>query len=193
VVPATTPPPKGTGSPSHPGGYKHRGRHPFLRHPLGSQNKSLDLMTAAPITNLRAGRHSCFDRLVVDLHAKGANYSVRYLRVVLNQGEGAPIPLRGSARLENVVKALINDVNTGAQTFHFANRKELSNVKGFAPLRQVSFGGSFEGYTTIGLGSGRVCRCVPSSSTAQAVGAALSSTSRTTGDPTIRRYAALAS
>jgi hypothetical protein len=125
---------------------------PFCGINWGSQNKSLDLMTAAPITNVWTGRHACFDRLVVDVHGKGANYSVRYLRVVLNQGEGAPIPLRGGARLEIVVRAPINDINTGAQTYHFANRKELSNVTGFAAFRQVSFGGSFEGYTTIGLG-----------------------------------------
>lgn len=118
----------------------------------GSQSNVLDRMTTAPITNVRTGRHACFDRLVVDLRGKRANYSVRYLKSVPNQGEGAPIPLRGGAKLEIVLKAPAYDVNTGAQTYHFDNPKELTNVTGFSTLRQVAFGGSFEGHTTIGLG-----------------------------------------
>jgi hypothetical protein len=125
---------------------------PFCGIHWGSLGKSLDRMTSAPITNVRTGRHACFDRLVVDLRGKGANYSVHYVDAVLNQGQGAPIPLRGGARLEIVVKAPDHDINTGVQTYHFGNPTELSNVTGFSTFRQVAWGGSFEGYTTIGLG-----------------------------------------
>src|SRR5665647_2352190 len=38
----------------------------------GSLTKSLSHMTSAPITNVRAGRNACFDRMVVDLRGKGA-------------------------------------------------------------------------------------------------------------------------
>jgi hypothetical protein len=125
---------------------------PFCGIHWGSQNKLLNRHAATPITNVRAGRHACFDRLVVDLRGKnGASYSVRYVRAVRNQGQGAPIPLRGGARLEIVITAPTYDANN-IQTYRFANRKELNNVTGFATFRQVGYGGSFEGYTTIGLG-----------------------------------------
>jgi hypothetical protein len=78
---------------------------PFCGIYWGSLGKSLDRMTTAPITNVRTRTRACFDRLVVDLRGKGVIYSVRYVQAVLNQGQGAPIPLRGGARLEIVVKA----------------------------------------------------------------------------------------
>lgn len=125
---------------------------PFCGMTWGSLAKSGNGLTAAPITNVRAGRHACFDRLVVDLAGRGAGYSVRYVNAVLDQGQGAPIPLRGGARLEIVVKAPAYDINTGAATYRFNNPKELGNVAGYSTLRQVAWGGSFEGHTTIGLG-----------------------------------------
>src|SRR5450759_3692217 len=63
----------------------------------GSLTKSLNRMTPDPITNVRAGRHTCFDRMVVDVRGKGAGYTVRYVAKVLSQGKGAVIPLRGGA------------------------------------------------------------------------------------------------
>lgn len=125
---------------------------PFCGITWGSLAKTGNGMTTAPITNVRTGRQACFDRLVVDLRGKGAGYSVRYVNAVLNQGQGAPIPLRGGARLEIVVKAPDYDINTGAVTYRLNNPKELSNVAGYSTFRQVAWGGSFEGYTTIGLG-----------------------------------------
>lgn len=118
----------------------------------GSLPRSLNRMTSAPITNVRAGRQACFDRLVVDLRGRGAGYSVRYVSQVLSQGEGAVVPLRGGARLSVVITAPAYDINTGGSTYHPANRRELVNVAGFSTFRQVAWGGTFEGYTTIGLG-----------------------------------------
>ena len=121
--------------------------HPFT-NPVGAPGAGVDA-----ITNLRTGRHACFDRLVIDLGTRGgAHYSVRYVNAVVGQGQGATIPLRGGARLEIVLMAPAYDPNTGAQTYHFTNARELSNVAGYPTFRQVAYGGSFEGYTTIGLG-----------------------------------------
>ena len=44
------------------------------------------------------------------------------------------------------------DINTGVSTYHPANGNELVDVAGFRTLRQLVYGGSFEGYTTIGVG-----------------------------------------
>ena len=118
----------------------------------GSLTKSLNRMTTASITNVRAGRHACFDRMVVDLKGKGAGYTVQYVPQVLSEGRGAVVPLRGGARLAVVIKAPAYDVNTGTSTYNFANSRELVNVAGFSVFRQVASGGSFEGQTTIGLG-----------------------------------------
>ena len=118
----------------------------------GSLPKSLNRMTSAPITNVRAGRQACFDRLVVDLRGRGAGYTVRYVTRVLSQGQGAVVPLRGGVRLSIVITAPAYDINTGLATYHPANRRELVSVAGFSTFRQVAWGGTFEGYTTIGLG-----------------------------------------
>lgn len=118
----------------------------------GSLTKSLNRMTTAPISNVRAGRNACFDRMVVDLRGRGAGYTVRYVSRVLSQGQGAVVPLRGGARLDVVITAPTYDINTGAWTYNTANSRELVNVAGFSTFRQIASGGSSEGYTTVGLG-----------------------------------------
>jgi hypothetical protein len=87
---------------------------------------------------VRAGQHACFDRLVLDLDARRVSYTVQYGQV-LSQGQGLPVPLRGGAALDIVVRAA-------------ADRRLGAAVSGFQTFREVGFGGSFEGYTTIGLG-----------------------------------------
>lgn len=118
----------------------------------GSLTKTLNRTTTAPITNVRAGRHACFDRMVVDLKRTGAGFTVQYVSQVLTEGGGQVIPLRGGAKLAVVVKAPTYNVNTGVSTYNPANKSELVNVAGYSTFRQVAYGGSFEGYTTIGLG-----------------------------------------
>jgi hypothetical protein len=118
----------------------------------GSLAKSLNRLSTAPITNVRAGRNTCFDRLVVDIRGRGAGYTARYVSQVLNQGQGAVVPLRGGAKLDVVIKDPAHNINTGAPTYRPANSRELVNVAGFSTFRQIASGGSFEGYTTIGLG-----------------------------------------
>ncbi len=118
----------------------------------GSLTKSLHRMTTASITNVRAGRNTCFDRMVVDLTGKGAGYTVQYVSRVISEGQGAVVPLRGGARLAVAIMAPAYDINTGRSTYNPANGRELVNVAGFSTFRQIASGGSFEGHTTIGLG-----------------------------------------
>lgn len=102
------------------------------------------------LVNVRAGRHDCYDRLVLDIAGSGT-VRVRYVAAVAHQGTGAPIPLRGGAFLE-IITGPAYDVNTGAPTYAPADPCELVNVSGWQTFRQVAYGGSFEGATTIGLG-----------------------------------------
>ncbi|GAB97438.1 hypothetical protein BJY21_002853 [Kineosphaera limosa] len=105
------------------------------------------------LTGVRAGRHSCFDRVVVDLDGTLANkgYSVRYVRSVTQDGSGNRVPLRGGAAIAVVIGAPAYDAK-GQPTYRPRNPAELVNTRGFRTLRQAAFAGSFEGQTTLGLG-----------------------------------------
>ena len=104
------------------------------------------------VRNVRAGRHECFDRLVVDLARapRYSAYSVRYSPVE-RQGSGTPIPLRGAADLEIVLQTHAND-GAGRSTIALPTPGEVVDVRGFRTFRQVAWGGSHEGQTTLGLG-----------------------------------------
>jgi hypothetical protein len=114
--------------------------------------KAAGAMSVAPIVDVRAGQHACYDRLVVDIAGARGGSHVRYVPAVHTQARGDALRLRGGALLEIVVLDPANNVNTGAATYRPANKNELVNVNGWRTFRQVADGGSFEGYTTIGLG-----------------------------------------
>lgn len=124
---------------------------PYCEITWGSLAKTAGALSTAEVTNVRAGRHDCYDRLVVDLHGSPAGYTVQYVAAVRAQGSGAVVPLRGGAFLEIVMMNPSYDA-AGNSTYNPANRRELVNVTGWRTFRQVAAGGSFEGYTTFGLG-----------------------------------------
>ena len=109
--------------------------------------------SASHLVNVRAGRHTCFDRMVVDLDGPASGYSVRYVSQVLTDGAGQVIPLAGGAKLEITIRAPSND-NAGQPTYPGVTLQRLPgvNLAGFRTFREAKFGGSFEGQTTIGLG-----------------------------------------
>lgn len=120
----------------------------------GSLKKASKPFTGKQITNVRSGRHQCFDRLVVDINGDGKGkpgYQVRYVKRVTMDGSGKKVPLRGGAKLRIIVKAPAYDED-GKRTYKPANRRELVDVDGYRTFRQVAWAGSFEGQTTIGLG-----------------------------------------
>ncbi|RZS36786.1 hypothetical protein EV193_10620 [Herbihabitans rhizosphaerae] len=118
----------------------------------GSLDKSAASTETGQLTDVRGGRHECWDRLVLDVRTPGADgYSVRYVPQVTEDGSGFPVPLRGGAFLEVVAIAPAYD-DAGNPTYNPANRRELVNVAGWPTFRQVAWAGSFEGQTTIGLG-----------------------------------------
>jgi hypothetical protein len=125
---------------------------PYCGIVWGSLTKSGSLETAPNLTGVRAGRHDCYDRLVLDLRGgSSAGFHVSYVDAVYADGSGALVPLRGGARLQIVVHASSYDVN-GQRTYTPANPRELANLAGYQTFRQVADAGSFEGQTTVGLG-----------------------------------------
>lgn len=120
----------------------------------GSLVKKRALHTSKQITNIRSGRHHCFDRLLVDINATGIGspgYRVKYVKRVTMDASGANVPLRGGAKLRIVVTAPAYD-DSGKLTYKPVNEKELVDVDGYRTFRQVAWAGTFEGQTTIGLG-----------------------------------------
>ncbi|MFC3298670.1 hypothetical protein PTW37_05085 [Arthrobacter agilis] len=117
----------------------------------GSTAKTAPAYSSAPITDVRSGRHTCFDRLVIDTRGPVSGYRVAYVNQVARPGSGAPVPLRGGARISVTVLAPIYDT-AGRATYSPTNRAELANVAGYSTFRQVALAGSFEGQTTLGLG-----------------------------------------
>lgn len=118
----------------------------------GTSPKTESASTSASITGVRAGRHDCFDRLVIDVDGDPAGYDVRYVAAVTEEGRGEPVDLRGNAFLQVLLRAPAYDPETGEATYSFSDEAELVNVNGFTSFRQVAWGGSFEGQTTFGLG-----------------------------------------
>ncbi len=125
---------------------------PYCGITWGSLAKSAGTISSASISNIRAGRHTCFDRLVVDVSGPAGGYNIAYVSAVHRPGSGAVVPLRGGAFLQATVKNPTYNVDTGASVYRPADAGELVNTAGFATFRQVALAGSFESQTTLGLG-----------------------------------------
>ena len=120
----------------------------------GSLVKQQSSYSSKQITNVRSGRHQCFDRLVIDINGDGRGapgYIVGYVKAVKKDGSGVRVPLRGGASLRIIVKAPAHD-DGGRVTYRPSDDRELVDVVGYRTFRQVAWAGTFEGQTTIGLG-----------------------------------------
>jgi hypothetical protein len=127
---------------------------PYCGITWGSLPKAHSASDTDMINDVRAGRHTCYDRLVVDLGGQGTtfgSYDVRYVPVVLSEGQGSPLPVRGDADLQITLKAPAYD-QYGHPTFTPANPNEVVDLTGYSTFRQLRWGGSYEGYTTMALG-----------------------------------------
>jgi hypothetical protein len=125
---------------------------PYCGIVWGSLAKGSSTMSTSPLVNIRSGRHTCYDRLVLDVAGKGVGYDVRYVSTFVADGSGFVVPARGGAKLQVVARVPANDVNTGRPTYDPANDLEVVNVAGYSTFRQVVWLNSFEGQTTVGLG-----------------------------------------
>jgi hypothetical protein len=98
----------------------------------------------AAVGALRAGRHDCYDRLVLDVHGATSmgTWRAEYVSGVTEDPSGRTVALRGGAFLQ---------ISVGA-TQGYQSSRELVPVTGFTTFRQVASAGSFEGVTSIGLG-----------------------------------------
>lgn len=124
---------------------------PYCGLRWGSVGAAAGDLSAAHLTDVRSGRHGCFDRLVLDFDGDMDGYRVRYVSKVRADGSGHVVPVRGGARLQVIAKAAAYD-DDGDLTYAFSNRRELVDVTGYRTFRQVRWAGSYEGVTTLALG-----------------------------------------
>ena len=136
-----------------------------LRYPVGIGARDPRRDGSGASRQRSAGRHQCFDRLVLDFQGQADGYRVEYVSTVRSDGSGQVVPLRGGAKLQVVALAPAYD-SAGNPTFRPANRNELVNVAGWSTFRQVASAGSFEGHRRSASGSGRDFRSACSPSTA---------------------------
>jgi len=109
-----------------------------------------DPSSAHPPTliGVRVGRHVAYDRTVFDFTGGTPDYVVRYAALI-TEGQGQPVPLPGNADLlVRFQGAFTYDINTGASTIDLGQVLDPR----YPSLRQVRFGGAFEGYVSAGLG-----------------------------------------
>ena len=116
--------------------------------PAGSSLPRVDPdLGTAPLVAVRAGQHTCTDRVVFEVDGPVAGYDVRYVPRVVQDGSGAVVTVPGGARLQVVLNHPAYDAQ-GRPTW-------IGDVAvpGFRTLRSVVAAGSFEGYTTFGVGT----------------------------------------
>lgn len=124
---------------------------PYCGIRWGSVEEADAGMSAADLVDVRAGRHACFDRLVLDFDGVVDGYRVSYVSTVRQDGSGLAVPLRGGADLQIEATAPAYD-DDGQATYEPRSKQSLVDVRKWSTFRQIAWAGSFEGRTTIGLG-----------------------------------------
>ena len=117
----------------------------------GSLAKVDQHTSLAHLTNIRAGQHPCYDRLVFDIDGPARGYAVRYVPRVTTIASGRTVALRGGAFLEVTVRVPAQDL-AGRSTYPRA-RQHRARQRGRVPhLPPGVVGRELEGLTAVGLG-----------------------------------------
>ncbi|MFJ9631674.1 hypothetical protein ACIRU8_28610 [Streptomyces sp. NPDC101175] len=117
----------------------------------GSLDKTGASVASRRLTDVRAGQHECFDRLVFDAQGTAADpigYSVRYVDVLHQDPSDVVIPVKGGAILEISLFSPRYDPATGQPYPALPG----VDVTGYRTFREFKFTGGSEGYTQAGLG-----------------------------------------
>jgi hypothetical protein len=100
----------------------------------------------AQLTNVRTGQHDCWDRVVFDFGGSAANYHVEYTdQPILTQSKGEPLTIAGGAKLNLTLLE-------HAEGYPHLPKARVAVVTAYRTLRDVVYGGTFEGNTTFGVG-----------------------------------------
>lgn len=119
----------------------------------GSQTKAGGLLHTPALLDARAGQHTCYDRIVFEYAGLATGYRIGYAAQVYAEGSGLPLgPYTAGGALISV--SLRNPAYDGAghTTYHHSTGDHVVNVVGFRTLRDLVYGGSFEGFTQFAVG-----------------------------------------
>jgi hypothetical protein len=100
----------------------------------------------AEVFGVATGCHATFDRFVIRARFATPGYAVRYVRRIIADGSGEPVPLRGTKRIRVIVRNARGHTQRGTNLLPAARTPLCPN------LRQVKTAGDFEGVVTFGLG-----------------------------------------
>ncbi|MEV4765971.1 hypothetical protein AB0J89_25445 [Micromonospora chokoriensis] len=118
----------------------------------GSAEKSAGALSDAPLTEVRTGRHDCYDRVVFEFAGPVDGYAIGYGET-WTEGEGLALSpyTAGGALLRVSLRApAYDDAHQG--TVPYAVGEHVANLLRYPTVRDVVFGGSFEGYSTFAVG-----------------------------------------
>ncbi|MBM0237759.1 hypothetical protein JNW88_12350 [Micromonospora sp. ATA32] len=125
---------------------------PYCGITWGSTAKSAGALSDAPLIDARTGRHDCWDRVVFEFNGPANGYAVAYGETY-TEGQGLPMSpyTAGGALLSVSLRAPAYDA-AHLGTVPYRTGEHVATVIGYRTLRDVVFGGSFEGYTTFAVG-----------------------------------------
>ena len=119
---------------------------PFCGITWGSLPKSASGQSQAPLLVTRTGQDTCWDRVVWEFDGAVTGYSVQYGEVY-TEGQGLALSpyTAGGALLGVHLRAPVGGYTA-------VSGQHVVNVLGYQTLRDMVFGGSFEGSTTFAVG-----------------------------------------
>ncbi|WBB90886.1 hypothetical protein [Verrucosispora sp. WMMC514] len=125
---------------------------PYCGITWGSADKTAGALSSAPLVDVRTGRHDCHDRVVFEFDGPVTGYSVGYGETY-TEGEGLALSpyTAGDALLRVSLRAPAYD-DEHLATVPYRTGEHVANVLRYQTLRDVVFGGSFEGYSTFAVG-----------------------------------------
>lgn len=125
---------------------------PYCGITWGSADRAAGALSGAPLIDVRTGRHDCYDRVVFEFAGPVDGYAIGYGET-WTEGEGLALSpyTAGGALLRVSLRApAYDDDHLG--TVPYAVGEHVTNALRYPTLRDVVFGGSFEGYSTFAVG-----------------------------------------
>jgi hypothetical protein len=125
---------------------------PYCGITWGSTDRAAGSLSPAPLIAVRTGQQDCYDRVVFEFDGAVSGYSVSYGETY-TEGEGVGLSpyTAGSALLAVSLRAPAYG-ESHSSTFQHRTGDHVANALRYRTLRDVVFGGSFEGYTTFAVG-----------------------------------------
>jgi hypothetical protein len=102
------------------------------------------------LTDVRAGGHTGFDRVVFEFRGAVPEHRVRYVDQLVQDGSGRPVSVAGAADLEVVFQGANAHTEDGTPTI-----SPRRFPTGLAAVREVAQIGDFEAVVTYGIGVDR--------------------------------------